>query len=181
MPDEVWPHDPNEWLPLSSFNGIGFTFRGSTRPDESGRYFATRWFVLLGLPLAPMDRFYLRKASTETVALGYKDRYVVDGESRLNAGEVLRTYLFGWIGGPAVIVLPTLALFYPLYQFLQSIAPDAAWVVLVMIGVFVVGLTCSGLLLGVLIANYRKKWAPLRTVRWVEAPPSPFEDFGDFE
>ncbi|MQA80601.1 MAG: hypothetical protein GEV10_19340 [Streptosporangiales bacterium] len=96
MIDEVWPLPESDRVRMGTFNGFGLQLKGFTRADRSGRCFATRWLVFCYVPIVPMDRFYLREGPTSDYNAGLYSRtttgYSIDGESRLRAGEVLRTY-----------------------------------------------------------------------------------------
>lgn len=178
MADEVWRLPESHRIRMSTVNGIGLQLKGFTRKDGSGRCFATRWLVFCYLPLVPMDRFYLREGSTSDHHAGIYARtatgYTIDGESRLRAGEVLRTYLFWWVVGPVVaLVLPAVFMLEG-YRVSASLAPGAGWPEPVVTGLAFLLFVAGLLLLAVLAVNYRKRWAPVCDVRWVEDPePDP--------
>lgn len=114
MPDDVWPISAEHPGPrsLRSTNGIGFEFKGFTRKDESGYCFATRWFMVFGLPIAPLGRYYVRDHGIDpagTNHLTITTRYEIAGWSRVRAPEVARTYAYGWLT-PAAILAPLLVL-----------------------------------------------------------------------
>jgi hypothetical protein len=160
MADEVWPLEPDERVRLSSFNGIGFDLKGFTRKDASGRCFATRYFTVVHLPLVPLDRFYLQEGSVQYQDLGLSSntltRYRITGWSRLRVGEILRTYLFSWIIGPGVVLVPILLWLGRADELSDRIG--IGWV----IGGFVAWLLGSIIALGFLLSAYRERWAPLR-------------------
>jgi hypothetical protein len=165
MPDDVWPVRHGEVRALSSFNGIGFTLRGFTRTDPSGRCFATRWLVVLLLPVVPLQRYYVTQGATTPTAPGWSTHYRFHGRSRLRAGEILRTYVFCWLVAPAIVLVPIILWLTHADQIADA---TSFWLVL---GVFIV-LVLGGVALVVwLVSVYRQRWAPLRTVRWVDAPP----------
>jgi hypothetical protein len=158
MADEVWPS--TEQPVLTSFNGIGQGLRGFTRVDAGGRCFATRWLLVAGLPVVPLTRYYLREYP--------QGAFRVDGESRLRAVEVVRAYVYWWLVVPAVGILPMLAAAHRLRQ-VESMSTAGTWWA---IGGFVlwVVLVLTGLV--TLRQAYRKHWAPVREVVWVDPPPS---------
>ncbi|WP_432946141.1 hypothetical protein ACQPXM_07445 [Kribbella sp. CA-253562] len=160
MADEVWPLEPDERVRLSSFNGIGFDLKGFTRKDPTGRCFATRYFTFVYLPVVPLDRFYLEEGPIQYQDLGLSSntltRYRITGWSRLRVGEILRTYLFSWIIGPGVVLVPILLWLGQADQLSDRIG--IGWV----IGGFVAWLLGSIIGLAFLHTAYRERWAPLR-------------------
>jgi hypothetical protein len=165
VPDDVWPLGPGEPGPLGSFNGIGFTMRGFTRTDTSGRCFATRWFVMFLLPVIPLARYYVTEGATTPTAASWTTRYQLHGRSRLRAGEVLRTYVFCWLVAPGIVLVPIILWLTHADQIADA---TSFWVVLVVFLVLVLG---GVALVVTLISVYRRRWAPLRTVRWLDARP----------
>lgn len=173
--------DPDEHV-----HGFGLQLKSFTRADRSERCFATRWLVFLYLPIVPMDRFYLREGSTTddyyaVISSKTTTRYIIYGESRLRPAEVLRTYLFWWVVGPVVALLFPALLMLNGQRLSDALAPGAAWPVLAVTGLafllFVGGLA----LLATLTVNYRKRWAPVREVRWVEKPRTHADELADFD
>lgn len=158
MPEDVWPISARNPGPgsLYSLNGIGFGLKGFTRTDASGYFFATRWFMIIGLPIVPLGRYYVRQARmTPKDIAGNVTRYDVAGTARLHPGEILRTYAFCWLT-PLIGILPLIALLERADDFSVwiSITAVAVWPTTVIV-------LCVWLLL-----HYRKHWAPLREVRW---------------
>ncbi|BCB75761.1 hypothetical protein GCM10022251_26430 [Phytohabitans flavus] len=169
MPDAVWlTAHPR---PTSSRNGFGRELKGFTRPDATGRRFATCWFVAFGLPIVPLSRCYLSEDRPRETWLGATARYRIEGESRLRAAEVLRTYAFGWLLVPAVLIAPALVLLSQADRVIDDEGSDVAKLSLV--GAFLLVLLGSILALGVLRGLYRQRWAPVREVVWVDAPVVP--------
>jgi hypothetical protein len=160
MADEVWPWGPDERVRLSSFNGIGFDLKGFTRKDASGRCFATRYFTIVYMPVIPLDRFYLEETSVQYQNLGLSSntltKYRITGWSRFRAGEILRTYLFNWIIGPGVVLVPILLWLGHADQLSERIG--IGWV----IGGFVAWLIGSIAAVVFTLTIYRERWAPLR-------------------
>jgi hypothetical protein len=160
MPDDVWPVSARHPGPgsLYSWNGIGFEFKGFTRKDATEHCFATRWFMIIGLPAVPLGRYYVRD---DGIALGQTGvnrsatRYRIGGTGRLRAAEVPRTYAFGWLT-PIIAIVPLIALLYraddmPLWLPITAVC---VWPTLAIV------LAVTG------VGYYRKHWAPLRTVNW---------------
>jgi hypothetical protein len=161
QPDDVWPISVDNPGPgsLRSFNGIGFGLKGFTRVDATGYCFATRWFMIAGLPLVPLDRYYLREIGlhprsnyVETIT-----RYQIAGTAELRPDEILRTYAFGWLTPVAVIV--------PLLLLLARADDFPFWVP---ITALVLWPTAAIVLVVMALMYYRKHWAPMRKVRWHE-------------
>ncbi|MER6144249.1 hypothetical protein ABT174_30120 [Streptomyces sparsogenes] len=163
MTDDVWPIGQGESPRLGSFNGIGFGLKGFTRVDENGRCFATRWFMVVHLPVAPLRRYYLTEGKVTHELSRTTTRYVLHGRSRLRADEILRTYAFCWLLCPVVLGLPLL----PLLRYANQDAPSL-WV---LVGGFLGCVAAGSVVLAVLHTAYRRRWAPLRTPRWVTERP----------
>lgn len=89
--------------------GNGFMLLANTRPDGEGRYFATRWFMLL-FPLVPLGRYHVRQLGQHdtggVASVGTTTEYQLLGRSRLRLVEVLRTYLMFWVVMPVMFVGP---------------------------------------------------------------------------
>ena len=166
MPDkveEVWPLPASaRKMSLRSVNGIGFEMKGFTRADSSGRYFGTRWFTIIGLPVVPRHRFYLCKESSSTASRGNSSstttRYSISGQAHLRGSEILRTYVFCWLFGPAVVIVPIV-----LAVLLGDVVPVG-----VIVGFVLVWMIAAIFLLVILLDKYHKKWGPVRSVRWVQ-------------
>ncbi|WP_146165611.1 hypothetical protein [Murinocardiopsis flavida] len=176
-PVRVWPITRSSPPPRSarSFNGIGTMFKGFTRLDRDRRRFATLWFCVIGLPVLPLDRYYLgaglhRLPTTMEQARTGISRYEVAGTARLHAGEILRTYLGGWLP-PAAVVLGLLALL--------SRADDLPlWLTIGAVAVVPLASIIGGLMV---LDYYGAHWAPLREVHWVQEPrpgQAPADGFG---
>ncbi|MEV4755820.1 hypothetical protein AB0J86_12010 [Micromonospora sp. NPDC049559] len=161
MSDDVWPFSRDNPGPgsLRSFNGIGFDLKGFTRVDATGYCFATRWFTIIGLPIIPLDRYYLRERGFASKSIGlYSEttyRYNIAGWAKLRFGEVLRTYAFCW--------LATLGGVVPLLALLARADDFPVWV---SITAMVVWPTTAIVLAVTGLMYYRKHWAPLREARW---------------
>jgi hypothetical protein len=160
MADKVWPLEPDERVRLSSFNGIGFDLKGFTRKDATGRCFATRYFTFVYLPVIPLDRFYLEEGPVQYQDLGLSSttltRYRITGWSPLRGEEILRTYLFSWIIGPGVVLVPALLWLGHSDELSERIG--FGWV----IGILLAWSLGSTIALAFLLTTYRKRWAPLR-------------------
>ncbi|WP_434444479.1 hypothetical protein [Lentzea sp. E54] len=110
--DPVRPLEPGEDPLLGTGQGIGFTLLHNTRPDEHGRFFATRWFMLL-FPVVPLGRYHVRLAGETTgggfTSVSVTTAYQLLGRSRLRPVEILRTYLMFWVVMPVMFVGPIIA------------------------------------------------------------------------
>lgn len=175
MPDDVWPLPAAEPPMLNTFNGTGLELKGFTRADAAGRCFATRWLVLLGMPIIPLGRYYLRQGSTTGFASGsyteYRTRYAIEGRARPRFFEIIRTYVFCWLIGPGVVLAPTLALLWRVDELSDAIAPDSGWSFLAVTALALGWPVSAIVLLVMLLQNYRKHWAPVRTARRLTKPP----------
>jgi hypothetical protein len=160
MRDDVWPISAEHPGPrsLRSSNGIGYDLKGFTRPDARGYRFATHWFMIIGLPLVPLGRYYLRDLGLDAARSDHvvtTTRYDIAGRSRIRAAEVARTYAFGWLM-PVVVLLPLLALF-------TWVDDLPVWIPLAAVVVWpIVAITVTVFVL----MHYRDHWAPLRQPRW---------------
>src|SRR5690349_4736649 len=83
------------------FNGCGIWFLGLQSTPERGVVYATFWLTFLFLPLIPLQRAKLHFSDTR--------RYTVVEKLPLKAGEILHTYLYGWLLFPLLIVGPAFA------------------------------------------------------------------------
>ncbi|MDW6061966.1 hypothetical protein SAZ11_33025 [Streptomyces sp. FXJ1.4098] len=163
MTEDVWPIRSGELKHLGSLSGIGFGLKGFTRADESGRCFATRWFMFIYLPVIPRQRYYLTEGEVTHEVSRITTRYALHGQSHLRAGEILRTYAFGWLVCPVVLGVPLL----PLLAYANQDAPSL-WV---MVGGFLGCVVASSAVLALLHTTYRKRLAPLRHARWIAERP----------
>ncbi|HEY8544775.1 MAG TPA: hypothetical protein VIL36_06995 [Acidimicrobiales bacterium] len=95
---------------LKTFNGFGFTMRSHTSKDPLGRQFATRWFTVFGLPLIPLERYLIEEVGADFSSYGigstFSERFLVHGVTSLHPLEVLGSYVWSWVIGPAFVVLP---------------------------------------------------------------------------
>lgn len=165
MPDPVYPLPPDKRPSLGTANAMGTMLLHNSRPDGSGRFFATQWLMIL-LPVAPLGRYYVRQGKitdqSGILSTHITTEYEIVGRSPLRAIEIIRTYLYFWLALPAVFVGPILA----------SIALDnnpsnedaQFWGMLVSV-------TLTLLLLGLLLLH-RLYWRPVREARWVNDQPS---------
>jgi hypothetical protein len=156
---------PDERPSLGTTNAMGTMLLHNSRPDDSGRFFATRWLMII-LPVAPLGRYYVRQGKI-TDEGGFSSihtttEYEIFGRSPLRSIEVVRTYLYFWLVIPAAFLGPIGA----------SIAweDDASNDDAELWGMFV-SAALTLLLLGLLFL-YRTFWRPVREARWGSAPSS---------
>lgn len=173
MPDAVWP--AAQPRPTASRNGFGRELMGFTRADESGHRFATCWVVAFGLPIVPVSRCYLsEQRAVGPPVRGFRlrsaTRYRIEGESRRRVSEILRTYAFCWLLVPAVVIVPVLVLLSQADRIVDVRDGGATGPKLALVAAFVLLVTGSILALSAALALYRSRWAPVRTVEWVERP-----------
>ena len=166
MPDKVAPFAGGQGLRLGTGNGFGRTMMGLTRVDESGRCFATRWFTVFGLPVVPLDRYYLKEAGMTVAARGAgtvtTTKYEIFGTAALRGSEIIRTYLYCWLFAPLLGVGPVLLLL----SDADGLADELPGGVLTLIVLFILLLAVSVTLVVVIHGFYRKRWAPLREPEW---------------
>ncbi len=102
--------------PLGTLNGTGTTLLG-LRLQADGSFFATAWDVRANLPIRPLSRHRLRLEGTDTRLSSIGTSFQVASESvlvvledtPLEADEVWRTRLLGWVAAPLVVFGPVLA------------------------------------------------------------------------
>jgi hypothetical protein len=167
MADDVWPVSvDNPSGSLRSFNGTGFGLKGFTRVDATGYHFATRWFMIVGFPIIPLERYYLREVSADFVtdygAYSEITRYDIAGTARLRLGEILRTYACVWLT-PVVVILPLIAL-------LLRANDIPLWVSITAVVLWPTTAICLAVMV---LMYYRKHWAPLREVQWHQDAGNP--------
>lgn len=94
-------------------NGIGVTYLGISRTDETGCCEATLWFTFLFAPLFPLARHRLRRHLSPD---GRFFRYERVAKTPLLGKEILRTYLFGWLLFPLLLFWPGVLAFREVWQ-----------------------------------------------------------------
>lgn len=168
--DLVWPVG-GERITLRTSGGTGTTLMGHTRADSSGRCFATRWFTLFGLPVVPLERYLVTRGKHTYVRGGTgsvaSTAYAIHGQSRLRAGEIVRTVAFCWLLVPVLSLGPGIALFLALSASTVSDGVKA----LSLVGAVVWAVVGSQFLIHGLMDRYRKRWAPRRAAEWGRRPP----------
>lgn len=85
---------------MSRVNGFGTTYLGATRPDETGRSYATVWYTFFFFPVFPISRHLVKYAG--------KGAYQVYNKTAPVLKEVLLIYLLGWIIFPLIIFAPSI-------------------------------------------------------------------------
>jgi len=89
---------------VGTVNATGIRYLAIGKPDEQGRLYATRWFVFFQLPIFPLTRDLIRPLSNPVDGGNFQYELFSEGPPRLS--EVLRTYLFGWILFPCLLLGP---------------------------------------------------------------------------
>lgn len=157
MADPVYPLAPDEELPnLETYNALGTMLLHNSRADESGRFFATCWFMAL-LPIFPISRYYVRQTGFREEGNRAITTYEILGRSRIRWIEVVRTYLLCWIVIPVAFFGPVALL------VVRDMKDEDVGFLAVCLAVVPV------LLLLALFFIYRTFWRPVREARWAEA------------
>jgi hypothetical protein len=95
---------------VSTWNGIGTRYLGFGHRQADGSHHATRWVVLLDLPVIPLSRHRPRVGATLHTMHGTASRsvtgYEVLDEGTMVVREVLTTLLVYWIVGPLIALGP---------------------------------------------------------------------------
>lgn len=123
---------------MSTFQGIGTQHLGISAKQPDGSYQATRFFVVLFLPVFPVshDTFIPQamrtdhRVNTTTVTT----EYLLMHREPVRWGEALRVYLMWWLLLPAVLLgMPTLLI----WAAVTHIVPPGPWA-LTLLGVALV-------------------------------------------
>lgn len=96
---------------MSTLNGIGTKFYGFTPVDAQGCCYTTNWFTFLYFPVTPLWRAKIKRDPSRPQTFSYQ----LLQKTPLVPGEILRTYLYGWIIGPV-------AAFWPLIISVREVA-----------------------------------------------------------
>jgi hypothetical protein len=83
-------------------SGIGTTFLAISKRDNHQNCYATRWFTIFYFPIFPLYRGKI----TPELRTPNMFEYKLVSKERLKIDEVLKTYLFGWILFPVLILWP---------------------------------------------------------------------------
>ncbi|WP_018342209.1 hypothetical protein [Cytophaga aurantiaca] len=105
---------------MSTLDGIGTRFNGVSQPDEQGHVHATSWFTFLYLPLVPLWRAEIKREITLPLKTF---NYQVIQKLPLDKSEILKTYLYGWILIPLLLLGPALFLIPEIHQQLGIASP----------------------------------------------------------
>ena len=93
-------------------NGIGTTFLGVSKQDENNIATANVWFTLLYLPIFPFRRMRVRFFEHQGSGFSYQ----IVSDKKLVLGEILKTYIFGWIIFPVIGLLPLIIAIKEVWQ-----------------------------------------------------------------
>jgi len=81
---------------MFSLNGVGTTLYGKTKINkEDGSYTATKWFVLLYLPIIPLGSYRVIKGEKQYKSNGSETQYSMR-IIKLDVAQVIRTYCFAY-------------------------------------------------------------------------------------
>ncbi len=121
---------------MNTFNGIGTTIFGKTDIRQDGSFVATKWFILLLLPIIPLGSYRVHAVSNTAYInplyslvgfFGSKKQFILE-KVNLNKKQVLRTYLFSYG------ILGAFALFI----YLITRIPDSAWNTILQYPIFII-------------------------------------------
>jgi hypothetical protein len=167
MSEYVRPLEAGRRVRLGRTNGFGWTIMGLTRVDEDGNCFGTRWYTAAGLPILPLDRYYLKEGDTTYSSRGRTSTettsYQILGTAPLRSSEIIRTYIYCWLIAPLIGAGPLL-LYLVNADHLAHSLPGG--IITFLILMFVI-LFAGPILLLVLHTRYRERFAPLRVPAWL--------------
>ena len=83
-------------------NGIGVTLLGISPMDSQHRATATLWFTLVFLPVVPLRRYYLQFLPPRGNGFTYR----ILERRRFDLWDLFKTYAFGWVVYPLIILWP---------------------------------------------------------------------------
>ncbi|MFT4602761.1 MAG: hypothetical protein ACI857_002948 [Arenicella sp.] len=97
-----------------TFNGIGFRYLNASELDVQGCYTSDKWFTFLYLPIIPLKRMKMKRAITKSnnSQLEYIEESKIDGLS------IFKSFVWGWIIYPVIILWPMPFMVIELYQSL---------------------------------------------------------------
>ncbi|MES2131171.1 MAG: hypothetical protein V4506_02410 [Bacteroidota bacterium] len=87
---------------MSTINGVGTGFNGFSQPDEDGNITATKWFTVLYFPVLPLWKAKLKRQLTTSDVFQYQ----LISYEKMNAKEILTTYIYGWLFTPVLFFWP---------------------------------------------------------------------------
>lgn len=87
---------------MITINGTGFKYLGFSKLDKNGCCTATKWLVFAYFPLFPLKRHHLKFSLDQK----FIRHYQVLGDSPSEKGEIISTYLWGWILIPLIVLAP---------------------------------------------------------------------------
>ena len=93
--------------------GVGTRYLGLQR-DDDGKLFATKWIVILFLPVFPLFSAFIQINKTRDM---FND-YLLIEKTEHRYTNILKTYLYGWIIFPAFMFGP---IFFATPEFAASI------------------------------------------------------------
>jgi hypothetical protein len=82
---------------FTSFNGCGTTLL-DYRPARGGTWEATRWVIVLGLPVVPLATYVIEPTRQETDHRGITSHMKILAKGRPSAARVLRVYALVFVG-----------------------------------------------------------------------------------
>jgi hypothetical protein len=98
---------------MMQVNGCGLTLMGLSRQDTANQCHATVWFTFLWLPILPLRRESIQFQPSSDSGFSY----ITLERTPLVFREVAKTYLFGWIALPLLVLGPLWGLSFAATQF----------------------------------------------------------------
>jgi len=93
---------------MSTFNGIGTKFYGSTDYGTDGSYVTTNWVVIFYLPIIPIESFrVLEEGSTNYIIYDSQNYKAI--KIALHKRQILKTYC--WTYGIIILIVTSALIF----------------------------------------------------------------------
>lgn len=101
-------NEPGEGPRLVAGQTAGHKLYRSSRTDEHGRYFMTRWYRIYEMPIKPTRRYYGKFLRSYPWNGTTKTEYEIVGSAELDWRETVRAYLTAWVLMPFTVLVPAL-------------------------------------------------------------------------
>lgn len=89
---------------MSTFNGIGTKLYGSTDFESDGSYVTTKWFVIVYLPIFPLESLRVIKEGSTTLIL-YNSIQYRSLQVPMHKKQIIKTYCWAYGIVAAIILL----------------------------------------------------------------------------
>ena len=99
---------------MSTFYGIGTSWRGISEPDANRLCTGTVWFTFLYAPIVPLSRHHSREGATALHHFpfqGLTTEYAIYSNDPLDFKEIVMTYIVCWLLYPLLIIGPLLLMY----------------------------------------------------------------------